>query len=195
MRLAFAGIILVRVSNKALNDAISAVCLRLAADGPFAANDAALQVAQQLRAEDAEEWAAICENLAMRFIASSVRRFANRAARFNPDQYVIPGFEQAPAVIVVDDKPLPTLKCTPEQARAYLDWAESRLKGTLERCREDELAIKQLRKFIKAASPFCIKPGMTLEDGLHEREKHQKRRFVMGKKKSADARWGRTPNQ
>ena len=148
-------------------EAVSLVCLRRAGAGPYKAADASAEVAGEL----GDRWPAVRDAVAMDGVAAQVRSFLKRAARLNPDQYVIPGFERAPAVIVIGNRPAATVRCTIEEARIFLKWQESRLKGTLVRCKEEEAATRELRRLVRAAAPYCITPGMTIEDGLVDRAK------------------------
>ena len=118
--------------------------------------------------ELAEEWPDIRDGLALKALIQKSQSRLKLAARRDPDQYVIPGFEHAPVFIVIDQKPIPLLKSTPDQAEAFLKWRESMTAGKIEGAVKQQAENKQLREVIQKVRPFCIAPSMTIEDGLRE---------------------------
>jgi hypothetical protein len=164
-----------------LNQAVATVYTCKSTLGPFTEAEAAADVLAMLRDEDPAQWEATHDELAQDPAIRTLRRFAKQLARLNPDQYVIPGFD-APPIIVIAGVPRPLLRCTPQEARNYIKTQESWIEGTAQRFKTERKAMVSLKRVVRVASAFCLTPGMTIEDGLEARQRHMQRPSVRQRK-------------
>lgn len=127
---------------KKFAESIEGVCLRRSGSGSdISAAEVACEVITGLSLDNPEEWAVIRDAVVLSVATARARLFLKRLASIDPDQYVIPfpGFQQAPPVIIVGGKLVPTLKSTLAEARAYVNWQEARVNGISERALKPEL--------------------------------------------------------
>jgi hypothetical protein len=154
----------------------------------------ALSVITTLALKNPEEWAAKLNQMGLEAVTADVRLFLKEMARADPAQFVIPfeEFQSAPPLINVGERLVASIKSTPAEGRIYLKWQDARLAGMQKRIREEVAATRKFKEMLRAATPFCIGPVKTIEDGLREREKHMQKPAVLNKKKGGKARWGLT---
>jgi hypothetical protein len=141
-------------SRGLLIERIENVCLDLAKRGvPFAINDAAKQVIDDLKAEDNKRWKELRDHFAEQGVTNYVNRVITQAKSADPAQRHLPGLESMPLLITSEGAAILAEQLNYEKYRAEVERLEKRINSYAykrrksEHLEQDKRQLEEMKRF------------------------------------------------
>lgn len=155
------GVLVERIEN---------VCHNLAKKGaPFAINDAAQQVMDDLKADDNKRWKELRDHFAQEGVMKYVNRVIMQAKAADPAQRQLPGLESMPLLITSEGAAILTEQLNYEKYRAEVARLEKRINSynykrrKPEYLEQDKRQLEEMKRFDPRFAKYSeTNPDLTL---------------------------------
>jgi len=155
-----------------LLERIENVCHDLAKKGvPFAINDAAKQVIEDLKADDNKRWQTLRDHFAQQGVMNYVNRVITQAKAADPAQRQLPGLESMPLLITSEGAAILAEQLNYEKYRAEVARLEKRISSygykrrKSEHLEQDKRRLEEMKRFDPRFARYSEKnPDLTLAE-------------------------------